>query len=447
MTTHTWFRLLLVVLATSSGAFSAHAERKVALLVGNESYAGLARLANPVRDVHAMDAVLRRAGFVTQIVTDTDRNAMIEAMRTFEAQANGADIALIFYSGHGLEMNGRNFLLPVDARLKTDRDVEDETIPLSRLLRSAEGAKRLKLVILDACRDNPLVTSMDRANVRRSVNRGLVAEADAGSDTLIAYATAEKATAEDGAGANSPFTAALVQYLAEPGVDVRIALGNVRDAVRSSTNDRQTPHFYGSVGGGTIALADPNPDGRPPALSSMVPALAPPVAAAPVVDACAHANSHWEQAVKFDQLEFYEEHLRLFPTCPFASFARAKIQEKNRPQIASAPTTRAPEPAQDTAPPQRHFASFCNRPTEPIERLICSDSDLSYWDLRLEEAYRLRLARNGSAVRQAQRDWLKWRYARCDVPRQGSQSASELRYAKDCVLTMTRQRTSELEGR
>ena len=156
------------------------------------------------------------------------------------------------------------------------------------------------------------------------------------------YATAAKATAEDGRETNSPFTTTLVRYLTEPGFDVRIALGKVRDAVVASTNGHQMPYHHASIGGDTVAPADPVA-GKPVAASAVPPAALSFVAVlAP--DACAHADSHWEQALKFDRLEFYEEHLNRFSTCAFACFARAEIEEKKYPQIAYAQLTRTPEP-------------------------------------------------------------------------------------------------------
>jgi uncharacterized caspase-like protein len=160
----------------------------------------------------------------------------------------------VFYAGHGMEVNGANYLIPVDATLKTDLAVEDETVPLERVSQILEQAKRLRLVILDACRDNPFIGSMRRITATRSIARGLAKVDVLTIDTLIAFAAKAGSTAEDGAGANSPFTSALVKHLATPGLDVRLAFGRVRDEVLHSTKGRQEPIYYGSLGGAEIAL-------------------------------------------------------------------------------------------------------------------------------------------------------------------------------------------------
>ena len=153
--------LLLSLLLFAVEAADAQAAKRVALLIGNEKYEATSQLNNPANDVELMKASFEDAGFDdVKTVHDVDRAAMVRALRDFEDAASGAEVAIIYYSGHGMEMNGQNFLLPVDVSLKTDKDVEDEAIPLDRVQRSLEGATRLKLVILDACRNNPFEQSM-----------------------------------------------------------------------------------------------------------------------------------------------------------------------------------------------------------------------------------------------------------------------------------------------
>src|SRR6202023_1711894 len=139
-----------------------------------------------------------------------------------------------YYAGHGIEVNGVKYLVPVDATLRRDIDVEDETVSLDRLLQVLEPAKRLRLIILDACRDNPFTKSMARTMASRSVGRGLARIEPTTSDTLIAFAAKAGFTAADGDGAHSPFTTALLKYLVTPGLDVRLAFGRVRDDVLSN---------------------------------------------------------------------------------------------------------------------------------------------------------------------------------------------------------------------
>ncbi|WP_438749395.1 caspase family protein [Pararhizobium sp. O133] len=247
------FLISLSILAFQAGA--AEAAKRVALLIGNEKYEETSQLNNPANDVELMKQSFEDAGFdIVTTVHDVDRGSMVKALRDFEDTATGADVAIIYYSGHGMEMNGQNFLLPVDVSLKTDKDVEDEAIPLDRVQRSLEGATRLKLVILDACRNNPFEQSMTRSISTRAVSRGLARVEPESADLLVAFASKAGTVAMDGEGRNSPFATALSKYLTEPGVDVRIALGKVRDDVVSATNREQEPFVYGSLGGAQIFL-------------------------------------------------------------------------------------------------------------------------------------------------------------------------------------------------
>ncbi|MDQ0319699.1 TPR repeat protein [Pararhizobium capsulatum DSM 1112] len=233
----------------------AEAAARVALLIGNEKYEATSQLNNPANDVELMKTAFEQAGFDSvTTVHDVDRAAMVRALRDFEDVATGAEVAIIYYSGHGMEMNGENYLLPVDVTLKSDKDVEDEAVPLERAQRSLEGATRLKLVILDACRNNPFEQSMSRSISTRAVSRGLARVEPESADLLIAFASKAGTVAMDGEGKNSPFATALAKYLTEPGVDVRIALGKVRDEVVNVTNRGQEPFVYGSLGGAQIFL-------------------------------------------------------------------------------------------------------------------------------------------------------------------------------------------------
>jgi TPR repeat protein len=235
-------------------ADSAEAKR-IALLIGNQNYEATAQLKNPANDVDLMKASFESAGFDTiKTVLDLDRSAMVKALREFEDDAVDADVAVVYFSGHAMEMNGVNYLLPVDAELKSDRDVEDESIPIDRVQRSLAGATKLKLFILDACRNNPFSQSMTRSIGTRAVTRGLARVEPESADTLIAFASKAGTVALDGDGSNSPFATALAKYLVEPGVDVRIALGKVRDEVVQVTNREQEPFVYGSLGGAQIFL-------------------------------------------------------------------------------------------------------------------------------------------------------------------------------------------------
>jgi uncharacterized caspase-like protein len=262
-----WCRSILGLVSIAVGLLiatpAAYAEKRVALVIGNGNYGKVAKLANPPRDAAAVENLLRRAGFDVVEERDLSNNAMRRALREFADKASEADIAVVFYAGHGIEVNGANYLIPVDAVLETDLAVEDETVPLERVYQVLEQAKRLRLVVLDACRDNPFVRSVRRTISTRSIGRGLAKVEVLTSDTLIAFAAKAGSTADDGQGANSPYTSALVKHLATPGLDVRLAFGRVRDEVLHSTKGRQEPIYYGSLGGAEIALV-PSADADAP---------------------------------------------------------------------------------------------------------------------------------------------------------------------------------------
>jgi uncharacterized caspase-like protein len=220
----------------------------VALVIGNGRYTAVGALPNPTRDAAAIGRVLKSVGFKTvQVENDLDRDAMIKALRRFEAEAEKADWAVVYYAGHGIEVGGVNYLVPVDARLKTDKDVQDEAVPLDRVLSSVDSTRKLRLVILDACRDNPFASQMKRTIARRAVSRGLAPVEPEGS-TLVAYAAKGGEVALDGEGGeNSPYVSALVKHLATPGLEVNFLFRRVRDEVLTSTHKKQNPHVYGTL--------------------------------------------------------------------------------------------------------------------------------------------------------------------------------------------------------
>src|SRR5688572_27023035 len=169
-------RLPLVLLAlglTVWSAVEARAEKRVALVIGNSSYKNVGRLANPAKDAAAIETLLKGAGFEVVARRDLAATEMRRVIRDFADLTQDADIAVVFYAGHGIEVDGTNYLLPTDTALERDTDAEDEGVSLDRLMRVIDPAKRLRLVILDACRDNPFAKTMKRTIATRSVSRGL----------------------------------------------------------------------------------------------------------------------------------------------------------------------------------------------------------------------------------------------------------------------------------
>jgi uncharacterized caspase-like protein len=312
MTSRLFSRAFLIGLALMLSAGAASAERRVALIIGNSNYRNVQPLANPARDATAVGALFKKAGFeVVESKLDLGNTAMRRTIREFTSTAKNADIAVVYYAGHGIEFDGTNYLIPVDAELASDVDVEDETISLDRIMRMLDPVKRLRLVILDACRENPFGKRMTRTVASRSMGRGLAKIEVTSTDTLVAFAAKAGMTAADGTGDHSPFTAALLDSLATPGLDVRIAFGRVRDDVMKSTDNKQEPYVYGSIGGSTVALVAKPPEKQ---------AAAPPPAAPSAADTLAR---DYEFAERIGTKQAWDSFLAAHSTGFFADLARA----------------------------------------------------------------------------------------------------------------------------
>src|SRR5881394_264363 len=244
----------------------AFAEKRVALVLGNSAYQNVARLPNPVNDGTVIAATLKNAGFdIVDSRHDLPAAETRRVLRDFADRTRDADIAVVYYAGHGIEVDGSNYLIPVDAKLERDTDVYDEALSLDRVLLAIEPAKILRLVILDACRDNPFSKSMKRTVASRAIGQGLAKVEPTSPNMLIAYSAKAGSTAADGDGNNSPFTVALSRHLTTPGLDVRRAFGFVRDDVLRTTNNRQEPFVYGSLGGEDVPLVPAPARVAPPA--------------------------------------------------------------------------------------------------------------------------------------------------------------------------------------
>jgi uncharacterized caspase-like protein len=323
------FAALLVILAVAHPT-SASAERRVALVIGNSVYQNVPKLPNPVNDARAIATLLKNAGFdVVESRSDLGIANIRRAMRDFSNIARDADIGVVYYAGHGIELDGTNYLIPVDAILEHDVDVDDETLSVDRVMKSLEAVKRLRLVILDACRDNPFMRTMKRTISSRSVGRGLAKVEPITSDTLIAFAAKAGSTALDGNGKNSPFTTALIKYLATPGLDLRIAFGRVRDDVMKATSNQQEPFVYGSLGGDVVSL---------------VPAPEPKAAPTPA-DNIGDTRRDYEFFQQVGTREAWNDFLQLHPTGPYANLARAQLSNLNDAEKKSADEAKAVEKA------------------------------------------------------------------------------------------------------
>jgi uncharacterized caspase-like protein len=251
---------VLLVFALLAGATPAEA-RRVALIIANAQYANAGPLTNPLADAKLIEASLRRAGFDdVQTRTNLGKASVEAELRAFGNRAEGADVALFYYAGHGIEAGGQNYLIPTDAKLQRDRDLDIEATRLETVMQVVSSA-RMRLIILDACRNNPFQASMQRSIRTRSVSRGL-AEIEPEGETLVVYAAKAGSTAADGEGANSPFATALAKRLPQPGLEIGLVFRSVRDDVLTATGRTQEPFTYGSLSGRAFyfrpAVADAN---------------------------------------------------------------------------------------------------------------------------------------------------------------------------------------------
>jgi tetratricopeptide (TPR) repeat protein len=241
-------------LATSNSSQPALADpgRRVALVIGMSAYASHSALPNAKRDAQAVAASLRDVGFQTVVEGyDLNKRKLESTLQSFAQQAMTANWAVIYYAGHGIEVGGTNYLIPVDAKLATDRDVSFEAVPLDHVMLAADGAKKLHLVLLDACRDNPFARTMQRTDSltsRSVVSRGLASiEPEAG--TMVVYAARAGEVALDGKGDHSPFAQALVNNFKKPRVEIRKLVDLIRDDVMKATDRHQLPFHYGTLPG------------------------------------------------------------------------------------------------------------------------------------------------------------------------------------------------------
>jgi len=316
----------------------AFAEKRVALVLGNSNYQNVAPLPNPVNDSSKIAATLKDAGFdVVDSRRDLAAAETRRALRDFADRARDADIAVVYYAGHGIEVDGGNYLIPVDARLERDTDIYDEGLSLDRILIAIEPAKKLRLVILDACRDNPFARTMKRTVASRAIGQGLAKVEPTSPNVLIAYSAKAGSTAADGDGNNSPFTMALSHHLTKPGLDVRRAFGFVRDEVLKTTNNRQEPFVYGSLGGEDVPLV-PAPRSAPAA-----------AAPAPAPSAQAEARRDYELALQIGNKSALNAFLVQYPDGFYASLAKLQLDKIVAEETRVTATEKARQAEQERA--------------------------------------------------------------------------------------------------
>src|SRR6266404_5678268 len=311
--------LILSAICMVLTAGTASAEKRVAFVVGNGAYKNVAPLPNPSVDAKAIAATLRNIGFDVVEGTNLTRDKMTERLLEFGKKAQGADVAVFFYAGHGIAISGTNYLLPIDADIKSEMDVKlGAAINIDLTLDQTMGDAKVKLVFLDACRDNPFAAKIKSNSATRSVSvqTGL-AEMKSGEGTLIAFATGPGQTALDGQeGSNSPFTRALLANLTQPGVEIQQAMTKVRAQVNEETNKGQLPWghtnligtvYLNPVAGAANAAETPN---------------TPAVTAGPVSEV---ELEFWRSIKDSNKPEELNAYLTNYPNGTFKSLALARI--------------------------------------------------------------------------------------------------------------------------
>jgi hypothetical protein len=322
----TKFYSLFLAAALLLAGGPALADKRVALVIGNGAYENAPKLTNPVNDGNTMAATLKGAGFdVVDNRRDMSAADIRRALRDFADRAQNADIAVVYYAGHGIEVDGGNYLIPIDAKLERDTDVYDEALSLDRVLLAVEPARKLRLVILDACRDNPFAKTMKRTVATRAIGQGLAKIEPSSPNLLIAYSAKAGSTAADGDGKNSPFTVALSKHITTPGLDVRRAFGYVRDDVLKTTNNRQEPFVYGSLGGDDVPLV-PGPTVAAPA---------------PSANPRADMRHDYELALQIGNKSALNAFLAQYPDGFYASLAKLQLEKLAAEETRVAATEKA----------------------------------------------------------------------------------------------------------
>jgi lysozyme family protein len=260
----TWVVASLALVALSSHPCLAKDGKRVALVIGNGQYVSVSTLANPVNDANGIAAALKRLGFAeVKVITEANYNDMRLVLSDFSKLAQDAELALIFYAGHGMEIAGQSYLIPVDARLARAKDADIEAVPLRTVQATLEDIKGTGVIILDACRNNPFISRMVATGGHRAISAGLARPTTRGN-SLIVYSARDGTTAADGTGANSPFTLALLKSIEQP-LEIDLLFRTVRDDVIVATgpDEPQEPFTYGSLSAKPIYFRDAVQPGQP----------------------------------------------------------------------------------------------------------------------------------------------------------------------------------------
>jgi uncharacterized caspase-like protein len=346
---------------TPAAAQESRESKRVAFVIGNSAYTSVDHLRNPVEDAAGMQVALQRMKFKIVVGLDLNLQEFKDRAAEFSKLVKGADVALLFYAGHGVQFRDQNYLLPIDIEVTNETDVIAKSIALNAILDDMARNAKASVVFLDACRDSPQFRSLTRAASAPvpagpgagtatqgaassifSFSRGLARVSASSADRFVGYAAAPNMKAEDGRGKNSPFTTALLRHIATPDVEIGYMFNSVRREVMAATRDRQQPEALIAMRAslmlnptGAVALAVPQDYSPPPPEDGASQA------------ARQEETDYWIGILNSRDPKDFEDYLKVYPKGRYALPARRKIEEL-KPQVAAA--TPQPSPVQTPAP-------------------------------------------------------------------------------------------------
>ena len=345
---------LLIVFLVSISVTTALSQTHVALIIGNSKYKNVPALTNPTNDAEDISVALSEMGYDVSVQIDTDYETMRSALNAFSEKAFQAEVAIVYFAGHGIEIDKTNYLIPTDATLRNDNQVALQAIPLDLVINAVGAASKLRVVLLDSCRNNPFLSNMRSAGTanRATQSRGL-ARVEPTGGTLVSFAARAGTTASDGRGRNSPYTEALLNHIRNPLLDVGRLFRKVRDDVLSQTGRKQEPFLYGSLPGTDVFLAPgraPSPE-QPQADTNASP---------PKKPANDEARTAWDAIKDSTRVEIFRTFIAHYGSSIYAKFAQARIKTLEDANPQPGPTPPAP-PLPDQNQPQRQINWYLAR--------------------------------------------------------------------------------------
>ena len=318
--------LWIVLAAAALSSASAQAERRVALVVGNAAYKSAAALRNPRNDANDMAEALKKFGFEVTLGIDLDQEHFASTIEKFARALDGADVALFFYAGHGLQINEKNYLVSINAELSNEFLISSETIELDAVVRLMESKVSTNIVFLDACRNNPLTENLKRslAIMRRTaaLGKGLARIEPTSRDTMIAYAAAPGQESADGGGRNSPFTTALLKHMPEKGLEISVMLKQVAADVREATHNEQRPQQLSDMSRRFYFAAPPVVANATPPAPKPAPAPPSPPRNAQSAEDRSLEIAFWNSARMANECEAMKAYLQRYPKGVFVELAK-----------------------------------------------------------------------------------------------------------------------------